>query len=98
MTWTESTILASASGTGDSADRWGCPAVHELPGIPDRHFVISRDDLTDDEHAALAGHVGHDAQGLLEWWARHPEFHRREGSALQCHQTSPSPTGTASPS
>lgn len=60
------TVLSSASGTGDSADRWGCPGVHELPDAPGRRFVISRDDVADDERAALAEHVGHDADGRPE--------------------------------
>ena len=49
--------------------------------------------FTDDLARAWAA-----AEPWAEWWARHPEFHRREGSALQCHQTSASPAGTASPS
>lgn len=34
--------LITAAGTADSADKWGCPGVHELPDRTDR-YVITRD-------------------------------------------------------
>lgn len=57
MTTTGQTTLITATGTGDSTDKWGSPGVHRLPGRRDA-FVISRNDAAPADRDELAGHLG----------------------------------------
>lgn len=41
-TTADQSTLITAAGTADSADKWGCPGIHELPDRTDK-YVISRD-------------------------------------------------------
>ena len=59
------TTLITAAGTGDSAERYGCPGVHRVDGHSD-HFVISREVSDPTVLKALAPHVGVDADGRPE--------------------------------